>query len=860
MAPNRLPRTQFDDVLLHTIADDEIPVYRNHGRQLLAASVGSTFTALAAGGARPILRLWRNRSLCYEQPLPDTPSAPCLIGDPAQSMLWISAGNSVLCASALEQPPQHVDGLSGSLQDALLTVDGVTILALRQGGALHLVRWDGGVIASATLDDDTGCATLCQDDTGELHCVYEKTHGIEYRRFLPTLEPLEANRIALPFGYQPVVLTCGNRVIVAYLGESWEQTDEDAALWDEHQRARRIGLGGYIAALVRENAAWRRFTLAQSRQFVKPLWPSRETFGYNYPAVDIRPRLDLFSAPALTVGPDGVPQVLWANTSRRWVYASRFLEHEFSPPVEVRGPLELLTGPCLTPRRVPQEYGPALPLALVTAPRVYLDALRLPERVVTDGRRIDFLQSDELMSSRGAELCINPMTRHPANPLMQAGQPGAHDASGVAAMVFRGPTGWHADILSKPNNGQWRKEFPAHSKDGLHWQRGGYIPDDATCTVNGESYPDAQCRVNFFEDIDEPNPDHRFKGFWMKPDTPWGAFRAVTSPDGRNWTDVPDEPPVMSDEDIVPWLDPHDIPERRYKALGNARSYCGRVCAQWTSPDGMHWHDRRDTIGFIDPFGRPPYWCQDYPEPAAGRILVEPWAGPDDEEEVHGGFFCRDGERWLLHYMKWTPDGHIIPALASSRDGIHYSRVAGGAPTLPLGEPGTWDSGRIATRNPPYLVDGVWRQYYTGSGWKHGQGGQGRRPHAGSPAAAAAAPMQTGIAEMPQGQWAYLRLRPETATGEIRTIAYKLATPHHLTLDFEGDTAGTDITCCVIDAATQRPLAGFDYDDCDTVAAQQFAGWRGKSLADARVDTVCIGVRFSGPAVRLFGLRLHPAA
>ena len=69
----------------------------------------------------------------------------------------------------------------------------------------------------------------------------------------------------------------------------------------------------------------------------------------------------------------------------------------------------------------------------------------------------------------------------------------------------------------------------------------------------------------------------------------------------------------------------------------------------------------------------------------------------------------RDGDRWLLHYMKWTPDGHVIPALASSRDGLNYTRVCGGTPTLPLGEPGTWEAGRVAFRNPPYLVDGVWR-------------------------------------------------------------------------------------------------------------------------------------------------------
>jgi hypothetical protein len=108
----------------------------------------------------------------------------------------------------------------------------------------------------------------------------------------------------------------------------------------------------------------------------------------------LRVRIEEYSPPALTLGPDGVPQVLWANVERRWIYAARFLGEEFSPAIEVRGPFEQLTGPVLASKRMPATR-PGIPLAIMTKTRVYLDELVLPPRTVSDGRQIDFVQLDE---------------------------------------------------------------------------------------------------------------------------------------------------------------------------------------------------------------------------------------------------------------------------------------------------------------------------------------------------------------------------------------------------------------------------------------------------------------------------------
>src|SRR5262249_31404499 len=153
--------------------------------------------------------------------------------------------------------------------------------------------------------------------------------------------------------------------------------------------------------------------------------------------------------------------------------------------------------------------------------------------------------------------------------------------------------------------------------------------------------------VRFVRDPNETNPTWRFKGLWTSPDVkPWGHL-AVTSPDGEKWSRVRDNPTVIrTDDDLYVWIDRDDVPDRRFKASGISRSFCGRVCAQWTSSDGLHWKDERETLDFNDPFTARP------DRGTTGRILMESWSGPDDEDEIHGGYVFRDGDRWLLHYMK----------------------------------------------------------------------------------------------------------------------------------------------------------------------------------------------------------------
>ena len=809
-------RTQFDSSLLTETAGP--PLIDNQGRQMLALPDGAMLTVFAWGRE---VRIWRDRLLVAEHTFDAPVTAPQLV-PPGE--LWLSCAGRVLHAADVRTMPTPV------CEGTLLAVAGAALAILRED---RLILRAGAT--ETIVDDSVSRAALDIDPAGRIHLAYEKRYAIEYRCFGPG--GAIAEHVAEPFGSHPTVLVHQGRVLIAWRGDSLSQGTPHTGgpAFD------RLGRGGYVALAIRDaGGGWTRHRVADSRQFVKSLYPPDGAWGKGVDR-ELRVRYEEFTPPSWTLGPDGVPQLFWADTERRWVFGTRLLGRECAPTTEVRGPVEQLTA-CVAPRAVPASAG-TIPIHLVSATRVYLEQIALPSRTVTHGRRIDFLTFDELSSIRGLELRSNTMRRHAANPVLPVDPPGGLADSGVVPDIHRTRNGWRAEVMymhdARTNPNLWHSDGLAESTDGIHWTKLPPKPLAERYSVDGATTH--RLTIRFVEDPREPNPAWRFKGLWRAP----RSYVPVVSPDAVTWQTVPVDPHriVRADDDIRITIDPFDLPQRRFKANAISRSFCGRVAAQWTSADGVHWDGVRETLNFADPFRGP------IDPGKTGRILLDSWSGPDDEDEIHGGYVFRDGGRWLLHYMKWSGDGHIQCALASSRDGLNFSRVANGRPTLPLGEPGAWDSGRVALREAPCLVNGIWRQYYVGSGWKHGLGGPGARTFG------LYSPCQGGLAEIEAGRWAHLELHREAAAGELITIPLTLTKPHALTLDSEG--AG--ITCAVLDAATGRPLAGFTYAQCDPMENGR-AGkvtWRGRSLESLGARNIRLAIRLTGMRVRLFGLNLR---
>lgn len=818
-------RTQFDKQLL--AESDDAPVVSNSGRQMLARGSDSVRTAIAWGGSKPRVCIYRDLRMEQEFALDSTPSAPVLLGDD----VLFSSGKTVYRGN------KTVSGLTGTLADAVEAPSGPIYAAINDGGRLSFVTIGAGIPRVAVIDTGAGRASLDIDPGGAVHLVYEKRQGLEYR-VLENGKVRHSERAAEAYGFEPVVMAENGAIIIGYLGESCRLPSYRSGGGEAWER---LGRGGYVAVLVRRAGKWQRHRLADSRQLSKALYPIDGAYGGG----DGRPllsRMEEFSAPTITVGPDGVVEVLWANKERRWIYGCRLLGDVFSDSYEVRGPLEQLTGPCLVPRRVP-AISAAIPVGMTTRTRVYLDRVTLPLVEVAGGRRIDFVLPDELATARGLDFRLNQMSRVPQNPVIPLDPPGGTYDSAIVPNIIREPNGWRAELMyivaakADPNTADrgWRHDGRASSQDGIHWKKLPPVPLEQQFRGAASKYS-----VRYLEDSSERDPARRFKGLMRSPDhEPWG-YLPVISPDGVSWERAPNTKTVVrGDDDMRVWIDPDDVPERRYKANAIGRSFCGRVAVQFTSPDGLNWNDERETLDFNDPF----HARAD--RGTTGRILLDSWSGPDEEDEIHGGYIFRDGGRWLLHYMKWTPDGHIYCGLAASRDGMNFARVQGGRVTLPLGEPGTWDAGRVALREAPFRVGKIWRQYYTGCAWKHGMGGVGAKTsHFGLNA-----PNQVGVAEIPVGRWAHVELQRDALEGELITVPLRPSSLRSLRIDAEG--AGLKVA--VLDAVQQTELPGFGLADFDPLGAGGSGTWRGRGLPSG-TQSIRLRVRITSPRTKLYGL------
>jgi|GEM_PF-6175136 len=852
--PDLSPRTQFDPQLLPGSDTAAPAVAANHGRQMLIEDDGAVITAMTYAGASPRLVIWRGRTLVAEHRLTGKPSAPVMVDVPGQGIsVWLSVDNELYRCSLLDESPSLVKGIRGLLLDVAAGPSGQTWLAVSRGGPLNFNIFENGQInQTMAVGVNAATANIVFDTSGRLHLAAEVDQGIRYRRYDSLDEQLipDVDEVAAePYGSSPVlsVLPDG-RVLFAYLGESCRETGDKR--WNVSWQ--RLGHGGYIGALVRRtDGTWHREHLADSKQIVMRHRPNNEAYGGG-PSDDLRIRIEEYSPPALVVDSAGVPQVIWSNLDRRWVYASRFVDSQFTPAVEIRGPFEGLSGPCLVSRTIPAERETHLPFAVITSGRTYLDELVLPATTVDGERQIDFLQFDEIAAQSGLEQFVNTLRRRPENPVIAKGDPGGFDDAGIVADIWRDGNRWSAEYLARNRDSTSREFSPmglAESADGINWIKHPPKPSAERYSVDGST--NHRYNVRYIKDPDEPNPEHRYKGLYRVDDLgPW-AWAVVVSSDGKEWKRVDTGHVIRADDDVRLWIDNDDISERRWKATAIGRSYCGRVCLMWYSSDGVHWQGERDTLDLDDPYGSPP------DKFGTGRILIDAWAGPDEEDELHGGYVFREGDRWLCHYMKWTPDGHIYCGMATSRDGVNFSRVAGGAVTLPLGEPGTWDAGRVAIREAPFRVGDVWRQYYTGCGWKHGLGGIGAKT---SPWGINC-PNQMGAAEIEVGRWAGLQLSRDSEAGELTTVPLAPTKPMALTINVDGlARADSTLTVQVLDASTGEPIAGYGTADCQLEPVDGLAvSVRWSEHATLPTTAIRLNVKISGWGVRLYGLTLHPS-
>ena len=119
-------------------------------------------------------------------------------------------------------------------------------------------------------------------------------------------------------------------------------------------------------------------------------------------------------------------------------------------------------------------------LLFFSANRVIFDRLKIPALSLSEEREVLFLDSLEVAETEGVGFVLNPMTKHPANPLLSPGSLGSKDDR----HVFNGQVSKHGDTYVMSYSYQswaesgYKSGELAVSKDGAHWQKVEKLPDD----------------------------------------------------------------------------------------------------------------------------------------------------------------------------------------------------------------------------------------------------------------------------------------------------------------------------------------------------------------------------------------------
>ncbi|MBI4581377.1 MAG: hypothetical protein HY718_16870 [Planctomycetes bacterium] len=422
---------------------------------------------------------------------------------------------------------------------------------------------------------------------------------------------------------------------------------------------------------------------------------------------------------------------------------------------------------------------------------------------VPKGVRQLFLDDMLIERTEGLKRVVNPPTRHPRNPLIRPDQPweggcGTYGTAYYDAVARRFKL-WY---LAKPAERGLRPlkmagyERPPHttllayaeSQDGVHWNKPildqfSYDGDRRNNLIDIGQF---NCEgVAILHEPDDPDPNRHWKAlFWDhgsngwevidgKPRTragPKDGIWVAFSPDGIRWKNHDKNPviPKYSDTDhsVV-----YDRRTRRYVAFG--RFGFGRRLARSESEDFLTWS-----------------------EP---KLVLECDARDGPATQIYGApVTLYEGVYLAMMWMyREGGDGKIDTQLATSRDGVHWTRVGQRATWLSLGPDDTWEGGMvrgieniIPRGDELYIYYGGVHGAHTGPTHKTVE-----RKH----------PPMMGLAIERRDGFVSWDAQYDSGTLVTKAIIW----PEDGRLRLSGDASGGEIYVAVRDLAGQ-PLHGFD--------------------------------------------------
>lgn len=317
------------------------------------------------------------------------------------------------------------------------------------------------------------------------------------------------------------------------------------------------------------------------------------------------------------------------------------------------------------------------------------------------GQRQLFIDDDMIEQIDGLSRVVNQPQKHPENPVVYPDKPWEDRCQVYGTALFDDERGifrlWYLttprDRGAKPIKLNEHERAPhttlcayAESKDGIHWDKPelGQFPYDGSRNNNLVDIGRWNCEgISVLYDTHDADANRRWKavywdhgsGGWTLRDGrpfceagPQDGFCVACSPDGLRWTPYEHNPVIPkycdTNQNVV-------YDELLGKYIAFSRFGFGRRLARSESDDFMHWTEPQMVLE-----------C----DAADGPGTQIYGAGVDIYEGIYLAML------WI--YREGT-DGKIDTQLASSRDGIHWTRVGDRATWLPLGDDDSWEGGMI---------------------------------------------------------------------------------------------------------------------------------------------------------------------
>ena len=247
----------------------------------------------------------------------------------------------------------------------------------------------------------------------------------------------------------------------------------------------------------------------------------------------------------------------------------------------------------------------------------------------------------------------------------------------------------------------------ATSTDGLHWNKPtlGLFPYNGSTANN--IYTTRGGSVSVMHTPFNPEPQRRYTHLGYEE----GGYYGGWSADGIHWDNVPSNPLVAGGDVAHATWDPH---QQRYIGYYKTAAYVKGL--------------RRRAVAFSE--------TPDFNSWPAPQLILAPddiddrWVTPGTVDRTHFYGFCVFpyesmylGFLWILRSVDdGYIEGKIHVEIASSRDGVHWTRQDGDRPAiLELGPAGAWDDGMVFTSTHPLVEGDTLRLYYGGFDDTHAQ-------------------------------------------------------------------------------------------------------------------------------------------